>query len=310
MLAILSITAPIFLLIGLGYGAVRWRIIPTETVPGLGRFVLYFAMPGLILSTLSKMRIEDVIDPGFMLAYGLGSLLLMGIGLLGFRLWRQEPVLASLKTMGMVMPNTPYFGFPVLLQVVDSVAGQALALAMLVEALLIIPLSMALLEFYSSRDGNQSLGQVLLTLPKRVLRNPMIIAILVGLLFALLELRLPPALTTTLDMLGRSSAAVALFVIGASLVGSPLRGQVGGMMPVLAGKLIAHPLLVGLMIWLLPPFNPDLQLALLLLAAMPMMSIYPIFGSQYGHRHFAAGTLLLTTISAFITISVLLLFIR
>lgn len=310
MQAIISITAPIFLLIGIGYAAVRWRIIPTETIPGLGRFVLYFAMPGLIINNLSKMHIGDVLEPGYILAYSLGSLLLMGLGLLLFRLLRQEPVLASLKTMGMVMPNTPYFGFPILLQVVEGVASQALAMAMLVEALLIIPLSMALLEFHSSRHGNQSLSQVLLTLPRRVLRNPMIIAILVGLLIALLELRLPSALSTTLNMLGQASAAVALFVIGASLVGSPLRGKVGAMLPVMAGKLIAHPLLVGLMIWLLPPFNPDLQLALLLLAAMPMMSIYPIFGSQYGHRHFAAGTLLLTTLGAFISVSLLLLFVR
>ncbi|OXY82610.1 AEC family transporter [Oceanimonas doudoroffii] len=310
MLAIISITAPIFLLIGMGYSAVRWRLIPADTIPGLGRFVLYFAMPGLILSTLSKMRIEEVIEPGFMLAYGLGSLLLMGLGLILFRLLRQDPVLASLKTMGMVMPNTPYFGFPVLLQVVDSVAGQALAMAMLVEAMLIIPLSMALLEFYSSRDDSQYLGKVLLTLPRRVLRNPMIIAILAGLLIALLELRLPQAIGTTLDMLGRASAAVALFVIGASLVGRPLKGKVGGMVPVMAGKLVVHPLLVGLMIWLLPPFNPDLQLALLLLAAMPMMSIYPIIGSQYGQRYFAAGTLLLTTLSAFASVSLLLLFVR
>ena len=47
MLAIVSITTPIFLLIALGYLAVRWRILPYEAIPGLGRFVLYFAMPGL-----------------------------------------------------------------------------------------------------------------------------------------------------------------------------------------------------------------------------------------------------------------------
>ncbi|WP_098418579.1 hypothetical protein [Marinobacter sp. LV10MA510-1] len=76
------------------------------------------------------------------------------------------------------------------------------------------------------------------------------------------------------------------------------------------GKLLIHPLLVGLIIWLLPPFNPELQLAAVLLAAMPMMSIYPIFGTQYGYRNFTASTLMLTTITAFITISLILLFIQ
>lgn len=311
MLAIVSITAPIFLLIAIGYAAVRWRMLPHEAIPSLGHFVLYFAMPGLILSTLSSMDIEEIIEPGFMLAYGLGTLLVMGLGLLLTRkVLGNDPVIASLKAMGMSMPNTPYFGFPVLLQVVESSAGKAFSMALLVEALLIIPLSMTLLQFHASRSTGLSLARVLLKLPKQILRNPLVIAIATGLLISTLDITLPQAVNTTLKMLGQSSATIALFMIGASLVGSPLKGKLVGITPVLVGKLLVHPLLVALLIWLLPPFDPELQLAAILLAAMPMMSIYPIFGSQYGHRNFTASALMLTTVTAFFTISALLLFLR
>ncbi len=311
MLAIVSITAPIFLLIAIGYAAVRSRLLPYDAIPGLGRFVLYFALPSLIVNTLSSMDIEEVIEPGFILAYALGSLLMIGLGLLlTLKILKNEPVLASLKAMGMTVSNTPYFGFAVLLQVLDNVAGQALAMAMLVETLLIIPLSMTLLEFHASRSIGMSLGRVLIKLPQRILRNPLVIAITSGIVISSLDISLPQAVSTTLEMLGRSSAAIALFVIGASLVGSPLKGTLSGITPVLIGKLLIHPLLVGLIIWLLPPFNPELQLAAVLLAAMPMMSIYPIFGTQYGYRNFTASTLMLTTITAFITISLILLFIQ
>ena len=278
MLAIVSITTPIFLLIAIGYAAVRWRILPHEAIPGLGRFVLYFAMPGLIIHTLSSMKVEDVIDTSFILAYGLGSLLMLGFGLLiSIKLFKDEPVLASLKAMGVSMSNTPYFGFPVLLQVVGGTAAQAFSMALLVETLVIIPLCMALLEFTSSRSKDMSLGRVLIRLHKRMLRNPLLIAIVIGMLISALNIRLPDPINTTLEMLGRSSATIALFVIGASLVGSPLKGELGGITPILLGKLIAHPVMVVLLIWLLPPFDPQLQLAAILLAAMPMMSIYPIF---------------------------------
>jgi len=311
MLAIVSITAPIFLLIAIGYAAVRSRLLPYDAIPGLGRFVLYFALPSLIVNTLSSMDIEEVIEPGFILAYALGSLLMIGLGLLlTLKILKNEPVLASLKAMGMTVSNTPYFGFAVLLQVLDNVAGQALAMAMLVETLLIIPLSMTLLEFHASRSIGMSLGRVLIKLPQRILRNPLVISITSGIVISSLDISLPQAVSTTLEMLGRSSAAIALFVIGASLVGSPLKGTLSGITPVLIGKLLIHPLLVGLIIWLLPPFNPELQLAAVLLAAMPMMSIYPIFGTQYGYRNFTASTLMLTTITAFITISLILLFIQ
>ena len=310
MLAIVSITAPIFLLIGIGYAAVRWHILPHEAIPGLGRFVLYLAMPGLILHTLSSMQIDEVIDINFILSYGVGSLLMLGLGLFfSLKVFKNEPVLASLKAMGMSISNTPYFGFPVLLQVVGSTAGPAFSMALLVETLLLFPLSMALLEFNDSRSSGMSLGRVLITLHKRMLRNPLLIAIVTGMLISAFSIKLPSAIDTTLEMLGRSSATVALFVIGASLVNSPLKGKLAGITPILIGKLIIHPLMVALMIWLLPPFDPKLQLAALIFAAMPMLSIYPIFGSQYGHRNFTASALMLTTICAFFTLSALLFFI-
>lgn len=311
MLAIVSITTPIFLLIAIGYAAVRWRVLPYEAIPGLGRFVLYFAMPGLILHTLSSMQFSEVLDFSFIIAYGLGSLLMLGLGLLiSLKVFKNEPVLAALKAMGVSMSNTPYFGFPVLLQVVGGTAAQAFSMALLVETILIIPLCMALLEFTTSRSTGMSLGRVLIKLHKRMLSNPLLIAIVVGMLISALDITLPDPVNITLEMLGRSSATVALFVIGASLVDSPLKGKLGGITPMLIGKLIAHPLMVVFLIWLLPPFDPKLQLAAVLLAAMPMMSIYPIFGSQYGYRNFTASTLMLTTVCAFFTISGILMFIQ
>lgn len=311
MLAIVSITTPIFLLIGLGYASVRWQILPHEAIPSLGRFVLYFAMPGLIIHTLSSMEIHEVIDLNFILSYGLGSLLMLGIALfLSTKVLKDEPVLGSLKALGVSMSNTPYFGFPVLLQVVNNSAGQAFSMALLVEIIVIIPVCMALLEFNSSRSSGMTLGPILIRLHKRMLRNPLLIAIVTGMLISALNIQLPDPVNITLKMLGGASATIALFVIGGSLVGSPLKGELGSITPVLVGKLIMHPLLVALLIWLLPPFDPQLQLAAILLAAMPMMSIYPIFGNQYGYRNFTASTLMLTTICAFFSISAILFFVQ
>ena len=74
-------------------------------------------------------------------------------------------------------------------------------------------------------------------------------------------------------------------------------------------KLLIHPLLVALMLWLLPPFDPELELAALLIAAMPMMSIYPIIGGNYGYGSQCASILILTTALSFVTVTVLLAFV-
>ena len=67
------------------------------------------------------------------------------------------------------------------------------------------------------------------------------------------------------------------------------------------------PLLVLLLVWALPNFDPKLQFSAILLAAMPMMTIYPVIGAHYGYRNFCAGTLLATTTLSFFSISAILL---
>ncbi|MFC6670482.1 hypothetical protein [Marinobacterium aestuariivivens] len=67
-----------------------------------------------------------------------------------------------------------------------------------------------------------------------------------------------------------------------------------------------HPLLVSLMILLIPGLEPQLKAAAVLMASMPMMSIYPIIGGNYGYRSICSSMLLATTLLSFVTISVTL----
>ncbi|GAB2875524.1 hypothetical protein GCM10027277_50960 [Pseudoduganella ginsengisoli] len=52
--------------------------------------------------------------------------------------------------------------------------------------------------------------------------------------------------------------------------------------------------------------DPQLRRAAILMAAMPMMSIYPIVAQAYGLENRSAAALVLTTSASFVTLSVLL----
>jgi malonate transporter and related proteins len=72
-----------------------------------------------------------------------------------------------------------------------------------------------------------------------------------------------------------------------------------------------HPLTVAAALWLavwlgMPPLEPPLRDALLLLAAMPMMSIYPILAQPHGQQDLAAASLLGAIIASFFTLNVLI----
>lgn len=307
MLSVLSITAPIFLLMGVGFFAVRSRILSQEATASIGRFVLYFALPALVFGTVSQMHFSEIIDPSFISIYALGSLgslltgTLIGIFALGNRLSA-----GALKGLGMSISNSLFIGYPVLLQVFGEPQTRALAMVVMVENVITLPLALLIIEYGSSnREGN--LITVWRSVFSRVSRNPIIIAIVSGLLVSASGLALPAMVNKSLEMLGQTAAATALFVIGGSLVGNRIRGDLQEILPVVVGKLLIHPTLVLLLLWIMPPFDPKLELSVLLMAAMPMFSIYPLIGSNYGLGRQCSSILVATTVLSFFTLTSLLL---
>lgn len=306
MLAVLSITAPIFILIAIGYIAVKSGLIPQEASPGLGRFVLYFALPSLMFSTVSRMDFGAVVEPNYLSVYAIGSLLALAVGITFSKLVLGRSLVESgVNGIGISIPNSAFIGLPILMQVFDPPLTQAFAMAVMVENICVLPLALIIIE-YGGRQKGGNLSNVLKSVFGRVVRNPLIIAIAGGLLISILSLELPYILDKSLEMLSHASAATALFAIGASLVGNRIRGNLSGMSVVVIGKLLIHPLLIAGVLWLWPDFDSRLELAVLLIAAMPMMSIFPIIGGNYGLGKNCAGILVATTVLSFFTITLLL----
>ncbi|MBD2840437.1 AEC family transporter [Pseudomonas sp. JM0905a] len=302
MLQILGITAPIFILIGIGYLSARGRLVSPEQVLGLGKFVITFALPALVIRALLEKPLDEVFDATYLLAYGIGSQLVFWGGFLFARLVRKDSLSGSaLSGMGMSVSNSGFVGYPIVAMVLGSPAAVALALGMMVENLLMIPLALAIAEL--GRQNGGGLRAALLDTFMRLLRNPVIIAISLGLALALLGVRLPAVPAKVVEMLAMASAPVALFVIGASLNGLRAGGLVKDVAQLSIGKLVLHPLAVLLCFQLLPPVDPVLRVAGVLFACSPMMSIYPILGQRYGLEGRCAAALVVCTVLAFVSIS-------
>ena len=68
-LNILTVTTPIYLLIGLGYIAVRAGWLARTDMRVLGQFVLRFALPALLFTMLARRSVVEIFDARFLLAY-------------------------------------------------------------------------------------------------------------------------------------------------------------------------------------------------------------------------------------------------
>ncbi|MFU8863034.1 MAG: AEC family transporter [Rhodobacterales bacterium] len=308
--AILTITFPIFALIGVGYGAVRAGLFAPSDMKVLGKYVLNIALPALLFNAVATRDLGEVLNLGYVTVFALGGLLTVAVAFLWFTLQGTGPARRAIAVMGSTCPNSGFVGYPVMLLVFPDVAGVVLALNMVVENFLLIPLSLMLLEASRDRQGKSLLriaGRIILG----VLRRPMVIGLMLGLVVMLSGLPVPLMVTRLMDVLAASASAIALFVIGGSLVGLPIVGQRVLAAQIVAGKLLIHPLMTALVLFTLPLIglpllSGDMAIAVVLSTAMPMFGIYTLLAQDYGHEGIASLALLGATAGAFFTLSALL----
>src|SRR5574343_928728 len=176
-LEILGITGPIYLAIALGYFATRRGLFCKADMPVFGKFTIHLALPALLFNALSQRSVGEILNVQYLGAYALGSLIVIGLGLWWARKLQGHSLsYSSMMAMGMACPNSGFVGYPIMLLTLGPVAGVALALNMIVENLLLIPLLLAVAdsEKIEGGSGQAAWRQALVQALRGLAKNPMI----------------------------------------------------------------------------------------------------------------------------------------
>lgn len=187
---ILGITGPIYLAVLLGYAATRMGLFQKADMQVFGKFAIHLALPALLFNALSRSSVSDILNGQYLGAYALGTLMVAAIGLGWTRMLQGQSLARSgILSMGMACPNSGFVGYPLLLLTLGApVAGLVLALNMVVENLLIIPLLLSVAHSEGAPgQWRKALSQTL----GGLLRNPMIWGIVGGFVFSLSGLQMP-----------------------------------------------------------------------------------------------------------------------
>ncbi len=306
MLAILAITFPIYAAITLGHAATRWGWFKPSDMRVLGAYVLNIALPALLFRAVATHPPGEVFNPTYMLVFALGGLATIALAWVWFRATGVALARRGVAVMGTSCPNSGFVGFPVMLLTFPDLAGSILAMNMLVENVVLIPVCLTVIEL--GREGAHAsvpakMGGAVVS----VLKRPLFMALAAGLVVSVLGLTLPDTVLRLLDMLASSASALALFVIGGSLVGLPLKGNRALAAQITLGKLMLHPAMVALALLLFGAALPEaLRTAVILSAAMPIFTIYTVFAMENHQDGIASIALLGTTLGAFVTLTLLL----
>ncbi|WP_271274260.1 AEC family transporter [Aliamphritea hakodatensis] len=301
---IVSLTSPTFLLIGLGFLVVRLGYLSRDAIRTFGWFVINFGLPAAMFKALSSRSFQDILHFDYLLIFGLGSLLsfltLFGIA----RLRRKSLTECAMFGLGGSLSNSLMIGFPIIMQLFGEAALVPFALTLIVENFFILPLALALAD--TGQQSNEGFFRSLGAALPQLLKNPVVMSIGVGLASALTGLQPPAFVGKAIDMLAMTVGGLALFTIGGMLVGLRPAGMVTDISVIVLGKLILHPLCIVLMIILMPPMPALFQSVALVLACMPMFSIYAVFGLRYNMGELCSAVLLPATLLAFFSINLMI----
>lgn len=301
---LIDILLPLTLLLGLGYACIRFGVLSNALLPHLSQFVIKVSLPAFLLSALASKNLAQIWQPTYIAAYGLGSLLVFAVAIGYFHYYlRQHLTQASVLAMGASMSNTGFIGSAILTMLLDSHAAVYLSLTLMIENLCIVALMLLLAE--GAQQQRTTKWLLYRNTLCKLLKNPVILAILLGMLLAAVQINLPSWLVDPLHRLGQTASSLALFIIGAGLVGTTLHSIDRESFILVALKLILMPVTIfGLLYVMSAP--KEMLYAGTLLAALPMPVAFAIFAENYGLRQRALAPLMLSTVLGFAVLALLL----
>lgn len=216
-------TLPLFILILLGFLAVklgRWQKTVTDS---LTKFTFYIAFPIMLFQIMSHFSEQSEIDIKLLLVFFGGSFIVFAIGcLIASKIFKLNGSQSTLFAMGGIYTNTVFVGIPIIKMLLGDQAIPIVAIIVIFNALILWTLATVSIEFVQM--GKLS-GRSFIKALKNVSKNPIIIGIFTGIVVNYIRLPIPNFINQSTKMVSDMTAPLSLIVLGMGLAEYKIRDQ-------------------------------------------------------------------------------------
>lgn len=301
---LVELTAPLFVLVAIGYALTRTGRWPMSASDALTRFVFAVAIPVLLFRLMSEFARTPRVDARLLVAYFGAGLVVYGIGrLVAVALFRMDGASQSVFALGGIFSNVVLLGLPLAKITLGDAALPAVSLIVVFNALLLWTLATVSVEW--ARHGSFSLRGLSKTVVSVVL-NPIVGSILLGTAYGFTGLGLPVFIDQTMALLGTAAIPLSLVALGMGLAGFGAAAGWRESAAMTVMKLVVHPLAVyaAARLLSLPPLETA---AIVLVAALPIGANVYLMSRQFGVMTGAvASAIVFTTVVAAVTTPIVL----
>jgi predicted permease len=281
----------------LGMLSRKSRIFSAEQIKTISSFVYYFALPSLFFVSLSK---TDLLALDYQVA--VGSLLPIAIVLLALYMLKILKVVSKdnfiLLSLSISFGSYAFFGVAFF---ETLYGGKWLPLAIVMGSVLgFTGIIFALIYFEYANKKERGLRFFL-----KIIRNPLIISLILGVLCSLFEVRLE-MLNNGLSLLGKTAGGLAIFSLGIFIYDNFSVQAVRKASIYSIFRFLAIPFATYLVILFCIDVNLEFQRYLILQSGIPAAISLAVFAERYEYKLAeVTGIVIITSILSFIGLPIL-----
>lgn len=299
--ALIGTAVPILLLMTIGFLSRRFGILKMGDERVLSAYVYFFALPALFIVDLAETSFQAE-TLTFIFAGIIPVFIVVAVYGLLHVIFRFSKNTFYLLTVSTIFGSLAFFGIPFVTFAFPSEQTEQLAtLAAATIGIAAIVVSITMLEFYQLGDSGKLEG--LKHVATGLVKNPLIISIVVGILLSVVGVKIPSPVSTFLHMMGGTTSAVAIFMLGAFLYGKKYQNLTAAFGLSLL-RIIFLPVvaLATLTMFRLPAMD---QSILVLMHAMPVAVSLSVLSERYDfHRETVASLTLISSVGAIVYLNI------
>ena len=299
---IINIIAPVFIVIGAGYLAVRGKLFSSAMVDGLNKFVILFAIPCLLFKATSTLDLGTAYDGRVLISFYTGATVNFAIAtLLALKLFHRPLDEAVAIGFGALFSNLLLLGLSISERAYGSDSLDPAYAIISLHAPFCYLLGITAMEVLGAH--RRTVIGTALIVTKAMFRNSLMIGLGLGFAVNLSGYALPDTAQSAVDMMARAALPAALFGLGGVLTRYAVSDTIGEAAMISSLSLFLHPSLTfALCLWF--DVSEATTRSVVLLAAMaPGVNAY-LFATMYNKAmSTAASAVIMATAFSVFSIS-------
>lgn len=303
MLSIIYTVLPVFLLVGGGFAAVKFKVFTDSGVAGLMAFTQNFAMPSLLFLGLYRLDFSAVFDPRLIFSFYFGAFFSFALGYVAARkLFRRRPGESVAIGFAGLFSNAVLLGLPIMERAYgpESLAANYALIA--IHAPVCYFIGITAMEI--ARADGRSFGATARVTIAAMFRNMITIGSALGFLMNYFAVPLPDPIESAVEMVARATLPVALFGLGGVLTRYRIRSSLGEALTVTFISTIVHPAIAFALTHHVFGLDPAFVRSATVMAAMAPGANAYVFASIYDRATGeVASTVLIATAVSVVTVA-------